>query len=70
MITTPKTYCPLCGRFTTVVDTVRVSRYAEEVTYLCMCGCGQSELTVCRGKIRSVTLREPEKYPSFRVLAG
>ncbi len=70
MITTPKTYCPLCGQMTTVVKTIGVTRYAEQVTYLCVCGCGESEMTVSRGKILSVVLRDTEKQPDFRVLAG
>ena len=70
MITTPKTYCPLCGQITTVVKTIGVTRCADQVTYLCVCGCGESEMTVSRGKIQSVALREPEKHPDFRVLAG
>ena len=70
MITTPQAYCPLCGRMLTVVKTVAVTRYADQVTYACVCGCGTSDLTVRQGKILSVTIREPEKHPSFRILAG
>ena len=70
MITTPKTYCPLCGQTTTVVKTIGVTRCAERVTYLCVCGCGESEMTVSRGKILSVILRDTEKQPDLRVLAG
>ena len=70
MISTPKTFCPLCGGTTTVLRTINVTRCADQVKYLCKCGCGESEMTVSRGKIISVVLREPEKHPSFRILAG
>lgn len=70
MITTPRTYCPMCGQTTTVIRTIGVSRCADQVKYLCVCGCGESEMTVSRGKIQSVILRDPEKHPDFRVIAG
>ena len=70
MIATPKTYCPLCGRFLAVLETVKVARYAEQVTYRCECGGGEADLLVERGKILSVTLVNPEKHPDFRILAG
>ena len=70
MITTPKIYCPLCGQLSTVVETLRKARYGSEAKYLCVCGCGESEMTVKDGKIQSFELREAEKHPDFRILAG
>ena len=70
MITTPKTYCPLCGRNLNVIRTEKVTRYADQITYLCMCPCGDADMVVQRGKILSVSLRDPEKRADFRILAG
>ena len=70
MITTPRTYCPICGQTTTVIRTIGVTRCADQVTYLCVCGCGESEMTVSRGRILSVILRGAEKRPEVRALAG
>ena len=70
MISRPRAYCPLCGSTLTAVETVKVSQIAERVTYRCVCECGESDVTVKTGKIQSVTLRHPEKYPDFRILAG
>lgn len=70
MITSPRIYCPLCGRTATVVNTLCVKRYTGQVVYLCVCSCGQSEMTVDHGKILSFELRDPEKHPPFRVIAG
>jgi hypothetical protein len=50
--------------------TVAVTRCAEQVTYYAICGCGASHVTVRRKKIISVSPCEPEKYPTFRILAG
>ena len=70
MITTPRTFCPLCGDELSVMRTVAVTRCAEQVTYYAICGCGASHVTVRRKKIISVSPCEPEKYPTFRILAG
>ena len=70
MISKPRAYCPLCGSTLTAVETVAVAQYAERVTYRCVCDCGESDVTVRNGKIVLVTLRHPEKYPDFRILAG
>ena len=70
MISRPRAYCPLCGSTFITVETVAVSRNAERVTYHCICDCGESDVTVRNGKIVLVTLRHPEKYPDFRILAG
>lgn len=70
MICTPKTYCPLCGGPLSVIAPLRSTQYSDEVTYICMCGCGKSRMNVRHGKIQSVSLCEPQNHPDFRVIAG
>ncbi len=65
MISKPEANCPRCGKKLIVKDPIGVSKNAITVIYYAECSCGAADITVSKGQITDITLRDPLDIPEY-----